>query len=271
MKSSQNTHFQLTHDYLVPSIRNWLNHDQHKSWRGRAALRLRELEELNSRQAKTRYFPSLLELLKIYAAVPRKRRSITANMLLRDSRSRYATMAVVSLICVALVGLCVSAIAFHIQAKRLAFEHLLTCDAEQVPDRLRQAGPYYWELKKDLHRLVHESNDQRSLRAAFAILAFDDAKDSDAILAILNRLPSLRNDFENAATALSHDKMNSVQAIQEFAKSHTVPQLDPVLISLDLGLDSTSLVEQLCESRANPDAQTDFMLVHHSFLRKCLG
>lgn len=38
-------HYQLTHDYLVPSIRNWLEEGLKKTRRGRAELRLRELGE----------------------------------------------------------------------------------------------------------------------------------------------------------------------------------------------------------------------------------
>ena len=52
-------HYQLTHDYLVPSLREWLAAKQKESRRGRAELRLAERAQLWDNRRETRQLPSL--------------------------------------------------------------------------------------------------------------------------------------------------------------------------------------------------------------------
>jgi serine/threonine protein kinase len=57
--------YQLTHDYLVPSLREWLTRKQKETRRGRAQLRLTELAELWSTKHEKRFLPSVSEYLAI--------------------------------------------------------------------------------------------------------------------------------------------------------------------------------------------------------------
>jgi WD40 repeat protein len=62
--SGQERFYQLTHDYLVPSLREWLNREIAKTPRGRAGLLLKERAGLWSRRAENRYLPSLSECVR---------------------------------------------------------------------------------------------------------------------------------------------------------------------------------------------------------------
>jgi eukaryotic-like serine/threonine-protein kinase len=57
--------YQLTHDYLVPSLREWLTRTQKGTWRGRAELRLADRAALWKEKRETRHLPSLWEFLNI--------------------------------------------------------------------------------------------------------------------------------------------------------------------------------------------------------------
>ncbi len=57
--------YQLTHDYLVPSIREWLTRKQRETWRGRSELRLAERAGLWSSRPERKQLPSLWETLQI--------------------------------------------------------------------------------------------------------------------------------------------------------------------------------------------------------------
>lgn len=57
--------FQLTHDYLVPSLRDWLTRKQRETRRGRAELKLAELSSLWESKPENRHLPSLMEWLSI--------------------------------------------------------------------------------------------------------------------------------------------------------------------------------------------------------------
>ncbi len=55
--TSGERYYQLTHDYLVPSIREWLTQKQRASARGRAELRMAELAALWNAKPENRFLP----------------------------------------------------------------------------------------------------------------------------------------------------------------------------------------------------------------------
>src|SRR5271166_2312437 len=57
--------FLLTHDYLVPSIREWLTRKQRETRRGRAEIRLAERSALWNTKQENRHLPSVLEWVNI--------------------------------------------------------------------------------------------------------------------------------------------------------------------------------------------------------------
>lgn len=66
LKTSPGHHyFQLTHDYLVPSLRQWLTAKQKSTRSGRTELRLAERARLWNDRAERRQLPSLLEYISI--------------------------------------------------------------------------------------------------------------------------------------------------------------------------------------------------------------
>ncbi len=58
-------YYQLTHDYLVPSLREWLTRKQRETRRGRAELRLAERSTLWNAKPENRYLPAWWEVLNI--------------------------------------------------------------------------------------------------------------------------------------------------------------------------------------------------------------
>ena len=57
--------YQLTHDYLVHSLRDWLTRKQRETRRGRAELRLADRAALWSAKPENRRLPSVLEWANI--------------------------------------------------------------------------------------------------------------------------------------------------------------------------------------------------------------
>lgn len=64
--------YQLTHDYLVPSLRKWLTGKQRETRRGRAELKLVERSALWNDKPESRHLPSLWEFLNIRLLTDRK-------------------------------------------------------------------------------------------------------------------------------------------------------------------------------------------------------
>lgn len=59
--SSRHKYYQLTHDFLVPSLRDWLTRKQKETRRGRAELRLAERARLWTTKRETQQLPGLRE------------------------------------------------------------------------------------------------------------------------------------------------------------------------------------------------------------------
>jgi hypothetical protein len=71
-ESPERRYYQLTHDYLVPSIRDWLTRKQRETRRGRAELRLAERAALWNARPENRHLPAWWEWLNIRAFTRKK-------------------------------------------------------------------------------------------------------------------------------------------------------------------------------------------------------
>jgi len=81
--------YQLTHDYLVPSLRAWLTRKQRETMRGRATLLLESRAELWNARPETRYLPSLMEWLRIGLLSKKPDRTEPQRKMMRSATRRY--------------------------------------------------------------------------------------------------------------------------------------------------------------------------------------
>ncbi len=91
------TYYQLTHDYLVHSLREWLTRKQKETRRGRAELKLAERSGVWNARLENRHLPTLGEWLGIRTLTPGRRWSDQERAMMqratRFHRSRLTTAA----------------------------------------------------------------------------------------------------------------------------------------------------------------------------------
>ncbi len=141
-------YFQLTHDYLVHSLREWLTRKQRESRRGRAELQLAERSALWNAKPENRHLPSGTESLRIAVFTDHaKWTQRQAKMMRKAGRVHGIRSAVVLglLIATAVVGVSVrnSIVAKH-DATRIEglVNSLLKADTSQVPQIIDELRPY---------------------------------------------------------------------------------------------------------------------------------
>ena len=83
-------YYQLTHDYLVRSLRDWLTRKQRETRRGRAELRLAERAALWQAKPENRHLPSWWEYLTAVWLVPAKNRTPLQQTMLRKAGRVHA-------------------------------------------------------------------------------------------------------------------------------------------------------------------------------------
>ena len=78
--------YQLTHDYLVPSLREWLTRKQKETWRGRAQLLLEDRALAWKERPERRQLPSLWQWFRIVCGTKRNRTAPQRAMLIAAGR-----------------------------------------------------------------------------------------------------------------------------------------------------------------------------------------
>src|SRR4029077_7933737 len=75
--------YQLTHDSLVHSLRDWLTRKQREPRRGRAELRLADRAAIWNSKPENRHLPSIAEWVSITALTPRKAWTESERLMMR--------------------------------------------------------------------------------------------------------------------------------------------------------------------------------------------
>jgi len=171
--SKKTTHYELTHDLLVPAIRNWLALGRTQTQRERAEIRLAERANWWSVRPETSSLPSWWEWLSIELLVPgaEKNQDSKRKSMLGAARHYFfkATVAMVSTL------LLLGSLAF-VQRQRSVTRTLVgsletarTAEALGIADRL---APQLWWAESSLTDILADSQtaDTHRLHAQLALL-----------------------------------------------------------------------------------------------------
>src|SRR6185369_5983771 len=80
--------YQLTHDYLVPLLRDWLSRKQRETMRGRAELKLADRALGYQAQPENRQLPSLFEWIR-FRSLTRKEDWSTPQRMMMTKATQY--------------------------------------------------------------------------------------------------------------------------------------------------------------------------------------
>jgi len=189
--------YQLTHDYLVPSVRAWLTRKQKETWRGRTELRLAERAESWHTKPENRRLPAWWEWLNILFCT-RSRDWTTSQREMMYKAARYHTawglVLAALLLVTTLSGLFLRAqLAEQRQADHAAslVGLLLDVDTAQVPgiiaamkDQRRRAEPLLQQALSGAAQAERDartpaeraSQARRQLHAALGLLPGDPSQ-----------------------------------------------------------------------------------------------
>ncbi|MCA9216807.1 MAG: protein kinase [Planctomycetales bacterium] len=169
--------YQLTHDYLVPSIREWLNRKQKETWRGRAELCLEERAAQFKHSSETRYLPSFLEYLAIQFGVSRKRRSADERKVLSAASRRYGVFAAFTSIAVIACWFAIRDLNGRAQASRVV-DSILVAETTELPTQIEKLSPYRRWADTNLKRIANDvsAEPRVRLRASLALASVDKSQ-----------------------------------------------------------------------------------------------
>lgn len=174
--SERTKYYHLTHDYLVPSLREWLTEKQKETLSGRAELRLAEYAAAWQSHATRRNLPSWWEWLGIVAFVPQTARSQSESRrkLMAAATQNYVTRGGLLLACVIL--LTVGTI-YGIRVLQVGplVDAITSARLEDIPNLVDSLGANRAPVMDRLHQIAQSSSASPSvaLRAKMALLSVD--------------------------------------------------------------------------------------------------
>jgi len=169
-------YYQLTHDYLVHSLRDWLTRKQKETRRGRAELLLADRAAVWGARPESRQLPSLPQWVSIRLLTRRKDWTPPQQKMMRRAGRYHAVRG--TLLALVLALLVFGGWWTHgtLRARALV-DTLLTAQTADVPAVVRDLGPYRrWAdpLLSQAHAKAEADGDARKqLHASLALLSSD--------------------------------------------------------------------------------------------------
>jgi tetratricopeptide (TPR) repeat protein/energy-coupling factor transporter ATP-binding protein EcfA2 len=259
--------YQLTHDYLVPSLREWLNQKQRETKKGRAELNLAERAATWGNNQENRQLPTLLEWLQIRSWTQPKRWTIAEQAVMQKAGRVHLRNWGAALLGLLVTG-GVIGYAFQQQHVRSQTEKI-----NVVLDSLQKTlGPSVYfnieELKKlNQPKRIREELEKRysdpkgssdKLSLAFALAGFDQVE----VDYLVSQLDSIDDhsiddrDTGNLIRALAKDPQRSIEKLKSDMDACTTveQQRRKARIALAaLGIGDTELATKATEFEGIPD------------------
>ncbi len=173
-------YYQLTHDYLVHSLRDWLTRKQRETRRGRAELRLADRAALWNQKRENRHLPSLWEFLNIRLLTDRRKWTSSERKMMGTGGRVHGTRS--GLVCLAIMA--VMAVGFVINTRYqenyagALVQTLLRVKTTNVTDLVGEIDKNRQRAVPLLRDVVEgkASTRKQKLHASLALLAYDPSQ-----------------------------------------------------------------------------------------------
>ena len=166
--------YQLTHDYLVHALRDWLTRKQRETRRGRAELRLAERAAMWKAKPEDRHLPSAGEWLSIRRWTRPNEWTETQRRMMKRGRWVHGTRLFGLAIFIALVTMATEAYSIYSRTEVL-LESLPGAKVEKIPEFLDQLAVYpRWIYLGRLRDLARRSEGDPRSRLAYSLALLPD-------------------------------------------------------------------------------------------------
>jgi serine/threonine protein kinase len=207
-RSSAGRSYQLTHDYLVPALRQWLTRKQRETRRGRAELRLAERTAAWTAKPENRHLPAAWEWANIRLFTRKADWTAAQRQMMRRAGRYYVLRG-------AIVGLFVAVTAWFaldlyasLRATALV-QTLVRAETTEVPRVLQELAPYRRWADDRLRQVAAPDNadPKERLHAAFALVV----EEPGLVDYLLERFWTARPEYVVVFCDVLHSRLGDAQ------------------------------------------------------------
>ena len=270
-------YFQLTHDYLVPSLREWLSRKQRETRTGRAELKLEERSAIWNAKREDKQLPTVPEWISIRRRTNKETWKDTQRAMMYRAACLYYRWAVFALF---LVIECLVCFWYYRQAEKdrrleRAVADLIASPMVEVKSHIKQLEPFKDEATEKLH--TNFGNGKLgTLKVVHALIHYDrvNSAESQFLQDCIGDFPSRYTGY--LLTVLSDLKAKNATRQSELERDlkDRIAQTsgDPekqgryLAVCVALGYSDVAIQNWNSESdRNNPSMRTSFIDMFHAF------
>ncbi len=259
-------YYELTHDYLVPALRDWLNRKQKETRRGRAELRLAERSAEWSAKREDRHLPSLWEWGTIRTLTRKKSWTQPQRHMMRQASRVHLVRWTAGLLVVLGIALLIQQMLATTNRRNLTERTQTAVSALQnsrgavVPRAIEGLEQFPRDMVlQELRARFADSKESQKPALAYALAQFGSV-DVDFLVA---QIPSASvNEVDNITAALGHSKSDALQVLHAAAVASETNKdwrLKQRLAIVAWHLGDLSLAQVMCQPGPDPIQQTIFI------------
>jgi eukaryotic-like serine/threonine-protein kinase len=214
-------YYQLTHDYLIHSLRDWLTHKQKETRRGRAELLLADRAATWNAKPETRYLPAWWEWLNVRLLTRNRDWTPPQRMMMQKAARHHGMQGAIlaGLVAAAvLVGLALWNKANSDHAAALV-DQLCDADIDKAPDIIAAMEPYRRWTREPLRKAYDDAEKNkeagRQLRAGLALLPADPHQGDYLYGRLLDAEPSEASVIVRQLSSRKGELMDRLWAVLE--------------------------------------------------------
>lgn len=260
----EDTLYQLTHDFLVPSIRSWVETELQKTSAGRALATLRLREKIHSERNENRQLPSLSEWLRIQLKTDSRRWTSNQRAMMSKAGWRHFRFSVATLAFTLLIA---TGVLWRFQQLRardmseqleIALNGLSKSEGSAIPGNLiLLEGHSEDDVRNRLWKRFQASRKFGEQLAFVYALAEYDQLDVDFLLRHFDIFDSFNSsETANLIAAMKNNPQLAKQKLRDFAGLCTTQELQrrkSRLAIVLLALGDLSVAEDVCETAGRDD------------------
>lgn len=263
-------YYQLTHDYLVPSLREWLTRKQRETRKGRAELKLEERSAIWRVKKENKQLPTFMEWVSIRLLTKPSRWTESQQAMMKKATQVHGVRWGGVLLAVTLFGAGLQAWTSAEREKNLRQQTQTAVEAMQ--NNLGPSVPFNLEKLRTLPsemvvselktRFASDTNARHKLALAFALADYNELD----IPYLVSRIDDIADvDTRNYVTAMQVNRSAAIDALKVAAGECTDPSLwrrKARFAVVCCGLGDSQLAEDLCAFENRPDPKLRTLLIN---------